>query len=186
MSARSLPPIEIDSTAEGDRATVIPEEPVRPALFTVTDPSEAEDSTPLSRVPTVAPPNLDMLDDFDFLAIELPSEIPKIVGPEKATSKVDMAWLTTTAVSAGIEPSTQKPQNEEDAMAILGSFDAVPRHAVSPDQLVKLRLDHHAGFMLALVDGVLSIETIVDVCGMKKAEALRVLSFLVRKGVIEV
>ena len=178
-----MPPIEIDSTAEGDRVTVIPDEPVRRALFTVTDPSEAEDPPP-SRIPTVAPP-MHQLDDLDFRALEPASDIVPTQKKSVRPSSGKKPWLTTTAVSAGVEPSTQQ-QTEEDAMAILGSLAAVPRHAIAPDQLMKLRLDHHAGFMLALVDGVLDFETIVDVCGMKKAEALRVLSFLIRKGVIEI
>lgn len=189
MSARSLPPIELDSPADGDRATVIPDEPVRPALFTVTDPSELHDLPPASRMPTVAPPqNLHSLDDLVFEPLSDVVPARARITPEVAVEPTQRSkkpqWLSTTAVSAGVEPSTQ--EREEDSMVILGSLDAVPHHAVAPDQLTKLRLDHHAGFMLALVDGVLSFETIVDVCGMKRPEALRVLSFLIRKGVIAV
>jgi hypothetical protein len=181
MSARSLPPFEVDSTAEGDRDTVIPDPPVRPALFTVSDPSELEHAAPESRIPTVAPPR----DTYalDHSEVRIPDPVSDVVPARSgAKAKGVNAWLTSTAVSPGVEPSTQ---HEDDAIAILGSLDAVPRHALAPDQLIKLSLDHHAGFMLALVDGVLSFDTIVDVCGMKRAEALRVLSFLVRKGVIE-
>jgi CRP-like cAMP-binding protein len=69
-------------------------------------------------------------------------------------------------------------------MDVLGSLSFVPRHIISVDQLTRMQLDHHAGFLLTLVDGVLSFETIVDVCGMPRADALRVLADLVRRGVI--
>lgn len=71
-------------------------------------------------------------------------------------------------------------------MNVLGSLDSVPRHAMMPEELTKLGLDHHSGFMLALVDGVLSFETIIDVCGMPRAEAVRVLAQLVKRGIINV
>lgn len=75
-------------------------------------------------------------------------------------------------------------QEVKDPMDVLGSLSFVPRHIISVDQLTRMQLDHHAGFLLTLVDGVLSFETIVDVCGMPRADALRVLADLVRRGVI--
>ena len=87
---------------------------------------------------------------------------------------------------AASPPVVPPPPAPEDPAAVIGSLDSVPRHAMAPEELPKLGLDHHAGFMLALVDGVLSFETIIDVCGMPRAEALRVLAQLVKRGIISV
>jgi hypothetical protein len=78
------------------------------------------------------------------------------------------------------------PSGDDEPMKILGSLEAVPRHAMAPDELTKLGLDHHAGFMLALIDGVLNFDTIIDVCGMPRPEALRVLAQLMKRGIIAV
>ncbi len=83
-------------------------------------------------------------------------------------------------------PEIPPPPGGEDPMGVLGSLDSVPRHAMVSEELTKLGLDHHSGFMLALVDGVLSFETIIDVCGMPRAEAVRVLAQLVKRGIINV
>ena len=47
-----------------------------------------------------------------------------------------------------------------------------------------LPLDHREGFLLSLVDGVTSIETILDVCAMPADEALEILNSLVDRGVL--
>ncbi len=73
---------------------------------------------------------------------------------------------------------------EGDPVAILGSLEQIPRLAVTTDELFDLHLDHHMGFILTLIDGVLDFETIVDVCGMPRHEAIRVLAMLVRRRVI--
>jgi DNA-binding IclR family transcriptional regulator len=45
-------------------------------------------------------------------------------------------------------------------------------------------MDHRAGFVLSLVDGVSAVEAILDVCGMPRAEALRILHELIDIGAI--
>lgn len=68
----------------------------------------------------------------------------------------------------------------------LGGTLRVPRLAVAPDQLHWLALDHRAGFLLSLVDGMSSIEDILDISGMTHLEALRTLFELVQQDVIHV
>jgi len=99
------------------------------------------------------------------------------------------ASMARTSPPPPMEPAPAippPPTSAEDPMNVLGSLDSVPRHAMMPEELTKLGLDHHSGFMLALVDGVLSFETIIDVCGMPRAEAVRVLAQLVKRGIINV
>ena len=57
----------------------------------------------------------------------------------------------------------------------LGSLDQVPVLAVSPAEFRWLNLDHRAGFLLSLIDGVSTLEDIVDVSAMPQLEALRTL-----------
>ena len=60
--------------------------------------------------------------------------------------------------------------------ARIGPLDRVPLVMVARDQLRWLSIDHRAGFVLSLVDGVSSLEMILDVSGMPELDALRILS----------
>ena len=67
----------------------------------------------------------------------------------------------------------------------LGDLGAVPAPAM-PMQLVStLELDHRAAFLLSRVDGVLTLEDVLDVSGMARLEAFRYLSRLLLRGVLE-
>lgn len=68
--------------------------------------------------------------------------------------------------------------------ARIGPLDRVPTVMVSRDQLRWLSIDHRAGFVLSLVDGVSSIEMILDVSGMTELDALRILSELAQQRII--
>jgi hypothetical protein len=69
-------------------------------------------------------------------------------------------------------------------MARIGSLDRVPIVAVARDQLRWLSIDHRAGFVLSLVDGISSLEMILDVSGMASLDALRILFELVEQRII--
>jgi hypothetical protein len=58
---------------------------------------------------------------------------------------------------------------------------AVPLHAISAEDL-----DHRTGFLLSRIDGMLTYEDILDVAGMPRMEAYKILSTLLRKGFIEI
>jgi hypothetical protein len=68
--------------------------------------------------------------------------------------------------------------------ARIGPLDRVPFVEVQRDQLRWLSLDHRAGFVLSLVDGVSSLEMILDVSGMATLDALRILYELVEQRII--
>jgi hypothetical protein len=68
--------------------------------------------------------------------------------------------------------------------ARIGPLDRVPLVMVARDQLRWLSIDHRAGFVLSLVDGVSSLEMILDVSGMPELDALRILSELVQQRII--
>lgn len=69
-------------------------------------------------------------------------------------------------------------------LARLGSLAQVVRVALSGDEIRWLSLDHRAGFLLSLVDGASSIETLLDISGMPRLEALRILYGLLDQRVI--
>jgi hypothetical protein len=62
---------------------------------------------------------------------------------------------------------------------------SVPRLLRSMSELSHLKIDHRAGFLLAHVDGMHTLEDILDVCAMPAAEALSLISSLREMGVIE-
>lgn len=66
----------------------------------------------------------------------------------------------------------------------VGPLDRVPIVMVARDQLRWLSIDHRAGFVLSLVDGVSSLEMILDVSGMPELDALRILSELAQQRII--
>jgi hypothetical protein len=66
----------------------------------------------------------------------------------------------------------------------IGPLDRVPVVMVPRDQLRWLSIDHKAGFVLSLVDGVSSLEMIIDVSGMPELDTLRILSELAQQRII--
>jgi hypothetical protein len=68
--------------------------------------------------------------------------------------------------------------------ARIGPLDRVPVVEVARDQLRWLSLDHRSGFVLSLVDGVSSLEMILDVSGMRELDCLRILFELVQQRII--
>lgn len=69
-------------------------------------------------------------------------------------------------------------------LARLGSLSQIVRVALSGDEIRWLSLDHRAGFLLSLIDGDSSIETLLDISGMPRLEALRILYGLLDQRVI--
>jgi hypothetical protein len=66
----------------------------------------------------------------------------------------------------------------------IGPLDRVPVVMVPRDQLRWLSIDHKAGFVLSLVDGVSNLEMIIDVSGMPELDTLRILSELAQQRII--
>ncbi len=62
---------------------------------------------------------------------------------------------------------------------------SIPRSLKSMAEMSRLPIDHRAGFLLAHVDGMQTLEEILDVCAMPAAEALALIANLKEMGVIE-
>ncbi len=73
---------------------------------------------------------------------------------------------------------------EQMYLSRIGALIDVPRVLIPPEQVIWLDLDHRSGFLLAQVDSVSSYEDLVELSGMDRLEALRLLAQLVQKSVI--
>lgn len=70
--------------------------------------------------------------------------------------------------------------------ARLGMLTQTATIVIPADQIRWLSLDHRAGFLLSLVDGISTIEEILDVSGMSRLDALRIMCTLLEQRVIAV
>jgi hypothetical protein len=68
--------------------------------------------------------------------------------------------------------------------ARLGALTQRVRVAVPGDQIRWLSLDHRAGFVLSLIDGSSTLEEVLDISGMNRLDALRILYTLYDQRVI--
>ena len=68
--------------------------------------------------------------------------------------------------------------------ARVGPLDRVPVVMVAREQLRWLSIDHRAGFLLSHIDGISSLEMILDVSGMPLLDALKILAELSQQRVI--
>jgi hypothetical protein len=72
----------------------------------------------------------------------------------------------------------------ESYVESVGSLDQVPVMVAAFDEIEARSVDHRAGFLLSQVDGVTSLETILDVSGMPPLDALRIVRELLRRGIV--
>jgi hypothetical protein len=70
-------------------------------------------------------------------------------------------------------------------LARIGDKASVLRQVMDSEQVMSLQLDHRAGFLLSLADGMSTIDEILDVSGMPALDALRMLYELIQEGVLE-
>ena len=68
--------------------------------------------------------------------------------------------------------------------ARLGALDQVVRMVLPSDQIRWLTLDHRAGFLLSLIDGGSTVDQILDISGMPRLDALRIMYQLLDQRVI--
>ncbi len=85
----------------------------------------------------------------------------------------------------------REPESEVHGVAAAGQGDLaaaflslVPRIVLSRAELNASDLDHREYFLLSMMDGATTVETILDICGMPSEEALGLLESLERRGII--
>jgi hypothetical protein len=104
------------------------------------------------------------------------------------TGALEMAELILTEEPANLEAA----ECGENCRAVLetmlatkiGPLDRVATVIVPRTQMRWLSIDHRAGFILSLIDGSSSIEMILDVSGMPKLDALRILYELLQQRIV--
>jgi hypothetical protein len=69
-------------------------------------------------------------------------------------------------------------------VAQLGGMYRVPRLRTKPDALTSLKLQPEEAFVLSLIDGVATLEEIVDMSGMNELDALRDLKALAERSLL--
>jgi hypothetical protein len=193
-SRRNARPTRAPSRPVSDRPARRPSTPKQPAIELDLDagrepeprrvPDALEVDLPLSN-PSRSSPTLSPVS---------PSNDPEVVSMKDRYATGDFSGALI--VAEGILASN--PRHEEAIrcqvrctevlsqmyLARLGSLAQVVRVALSGDQIRWLSLDHRAGFLLSLVDGESSIETLLDISGMPRLEALRILFGLLDQRVI--
>ena len=83
------------------------------------------------------------------------------------------------------ETGTQGPLTEADLIARLGGITRTPQLRVDPADVPLLALDRTSGFLLAQIDGISTLEMILDVSGMSRLEALRILYRLFQQELLD-
>jgi hypothetical protein len=66
----------------------------------------------------------------------------------------------------------------------LGQLTRTPRVLLQPDEIVWLNLDHRAGFVLAQIDGQVTLEDIFALSGMSRLDTAKILVELTEQGAI--
>lgn len=69
-------------------------------------------------------------------------------------------------------------------MSRIGSLTQIPVAALNDAGMRWLGLDHRAGFLLSRIDGVSSVEEILDVSSMPRLEGLKTIAELLERGAI--
>jgi hypothetical protein len=64
------------------------------------------------------------------------------------------------------------------------SMEDVPFVACLPRDMLDAKLDHREGFVLSLIDGRSSVETLVDACPLPEEETRRILGALRGAGIV--
>lgn len=87
-------------------------------------------------------------------------------------------------ISEVIEPA--RPLFERVFEAFIGPSEGVPMVDMSDGALASQGLDHRAGFLLSRIDGLITIEHLLDIAGMSRFEALAILASLLRAKTIRI
>jgi tetratricopeptide (TPR) repeat protein len=79
-------------------------------------------------------------------------------------------------------------QNESTLVGMyeskLGPPSGIPRLAIKPEEVLWLNLDHRAGFVLAQIDGKVTVEDLFALSGLPRLDTAKILAGLLAEGVI--
>lgn len=188
-------------------STRLPSVPPHSASFSGLDLAELDslDTLTVSSVPPTQPnPRPEPRDPVLELSLDAPAPaaaLEEVESPARAIADMKDRYAMgdfsgALVIAEGIAES--HPDNSEapryaqscrDVLtqmysARLGSLDQRVTVAVPSDQIRWLTLDHRAGFLLSLADGGSTIDQILDISGMPRLDALRIMYQLLDQRVI--
>jgi hypothetical protein len=172
-----LPPLEVprDFTEEGGT------NPTNPFIQRRLMEQRAGTQPRIEELP--APPLRVGYDTNETPALEPHLPLQEALERGDFTAAVDAAEKFV-ADAGGLDTPQAQPQHwllGQAYESMIGSLDKVPSHGqATPD------LDPRSAFMLSRIDGMSSAEDLLEVSGMPRLEALRLLALLVRRGVVTV
>ena len=106
---------------------------------------------------------------------------PSMAPPPVATRPAAARPSSASAPSPQSMPPSDPQELEKALIAKLGSVEKVP---VLVADVTKLNLDHRAAFVLRFMDGMSTVEDILDASGLPRIDVLRVLDDLLTRAVI--
>jgi HD-GYP domain-containing protein (c-di-GMP phosphodiesterase class II) len=195
--------VQLSDNREGLVVAANPGDPRRPTVRILTGGDDdkrvdlkqldaVEDRHMLSIVRAIAPPIFVRPPEVqpeappvELLTVTLPSLRP-LAGGLSVPPAARVSGLYSAAPRVTSQSSVPPEELERSCMETLGSLDRVPRVVLTAGDLGKLALDHRAGFVLTFVDGVSTIDTLLDASGLPRLELLRILRDLVVAGVVVV
>jgi hypothetical protein len=125
--------------------------------------------------------------DREALAAHPTRRMPKIDDEllAMARGEVDPAQDMLDAASVSASADDDDPWG-----GLIPVFDvtlaSVPRLVMTHTQLVALPIDHRAGFLLSHIDGIRTVEELVDICHLSAEDAMQVVDALLALGAIDI
>ncbi len=94
------------------------------------------------------------------------------------------------AMGADVEGTVLRGEREKQILlrifeARIGASNRLPQVIMKQTELGKLGLDNRSAFLLDRIDGNTTVDELLDVSGVPRLEAYRTLSWLLRRGVID-
>ncbi|MBN9166256.1 MAG: hypothetical protein BGO98_31835 [Myxococcales bacterium 68-20] len=118
------------------------------------------------------------------LASEVASEIDAMLGGDPYGGLIPVV-SDDDSDEDGSEAHTAIVEASADSSRLAAMTSRqVPRLLVGPKEIAKLPMDPRAAFILGHIDGIQSMEEILDVCAMPEADALELVERLRAMGVI--
>ena len=125
----------------------------------------------------------EMLDAL--LTVPTHALVSAMPGPLSAPGRIDSMQVPSYRPAPVIttKPPDAAPLSENELLRRLGPVTSVPALVAGAR---KSGLDHRAGFLLTFVDGMSSVDDILDASGLPRVDVLHILGDLLTKGVIVV
>lgn len=160
-----------------------PPEATTPAAMSPFAPTQALASQHAPEAPPPPPP----LDPDPVIAAAL-AALRECIGRDDFSGAIEASERVLERAPSHAEALSVRARATENLIQLLeakvGDLSAIPSLRIPADEVIWLNLNHREGFILSQIDGVMSYEDILDVCGMPRLEALRVLAHLVTDKVI--